>query len=246
MIEKWVIADVHGCCQSLIRLIEEKIQLGKNDELYLLGDYIDRGPDSKGVLDYIMHLQSQGYKVSALKGNHEDVLVRCYEFETSSKKHVGMYELKDSWLYHGGKATLKSFDVQNLSELPAQYIHFIKNLPLYIKLPDYILVHAGLNCCIKDPFSDTLSMLWLKDYPVDMNKLGNRRIIHGHVSRPLPLLMDEVQIAPAFSLDNGCIYRDRKGMGNLLAMELNSMEFKLQANVDYAVKTLNPPLRVAI
>ena len=60
MNRRWVIPDIHGCINTLKQLIETGIMPTKEDELYFLGDYIDRGPDGRGVIDYIMSMQSQG------------------------------------------------------------------------------------------------------------------------------------------------------------------------------------------
>ena len=70
----FAIGDIHGCFDSFQELIENKIQLSKNDRLVLLGDYIDRGPKSKEVIDYIINLQAKGYNIIALAGNHEVML----------------------------------------------------------------------------------------------------------------------------------------------------------------------------
>jgi len=67
----FVVSDIHGCLRTFKSLLFEKIQLKKEDQLFLLGDYVHRGPDSKGVLDLIMDLQKKGYAVFPLKGNHE-------------------------------------------------------------------------------------------------------------------------------------------------------------------------------
>ena len=64
---KFAISDIHGCLKSFEALLD-KIQLSTSDELYILGDYIDRGPDSKGVIDYIWKLEQEGYAVKCLRG----------------------------------------------------------------------------------------------------------------------------------------------------------------------------------
>jgi serine/threonine protein phosphatase 1 len=74
MSKRWVIPDIHGYLDTLKALIEERIKPARTDELYFLGDYIDRGPDSRGVINYIRSLRQDGYAVTALKGNHEDFL----------------------------------------------------------------------------------------------------------------------------------------------------------------------------
>jgi serine/threonine protein phosphatase 1 len=242
MKRQWVIADVHGCAKSLKHLVEEQIKLTSADELYLLGDYIDRGPDSRGVIDYVIQLKAMGYKVFPLKGNHEDVLLRCYAHEQGSPQALGLYELKEGWLYFGGKATLKSFGTKNILDIPKHYIEFMQNLPYYYVLDNFVLTHAGLNFEIDNPFSDELSMLWIKDYTVDKAKIQNRRLIHGHVPYSLNDIKNQIQVGDAISLDNGCVY-EQKGRGNLIALELNTLELKVQANLDVAIqKQIKLPL----
>ena len=72
---RYAIGDIHGGSQTLIALIR-KIAPRRDDRVYLLGDYIDRGPDSKGVIDTIIRLQEAGCDIRPLRGNHEDMLIR--------------------------------------------------------------------------------------------------------------------------------------------------------------------------
>ena len=112
MKKRWVIPDVHGHAKTLRSLVEEQIRPARYDEIYLLGDYIDRGPDSKGVIDYIRHLQKDEFTVIALKGNHEDIMVDLYEAEVADKNpwYTAFFNRKRrSWFEMGGKTTLDSF-----------------------------------------------------------------------------------------------------------------------------------------
>ena len=74
---RFAISDIHGCLKTFKQLLET-IGLEKSDELFLLGDYVDRGPDSMGVVRYIQHLIVEGYFVTCLKGNHERHLLEQY------------------------------------------------------------------------------------------------------------------------------------------------------------------------
>ncbi len=76
MSKQWVIPDIHGCSRSLRALIEDQIVPSLDDQLLFLGDYVDRGPDSKGVIDYVIWLQARGYNTVTLKGNHEEFFVK--------------------------------------------------------------------------------------------------------------------------------------------------------------------------
>lgn len=231
--KRWVVTDIHGCFDTFVELVEEKIQLRKSDILYLLGDYIDRGANSKGLIDYIIQLKDMGYSIVTLKGNHEDVLLRCHFTEKNHPKSVGLLELHDSWLYFGGNKTLRSFEINHASEMPEEYIRFFEGLIPYQILDDFVLVHAGLNFMLEDPFSDTLSMLWMKNFDIKPEKINQRQIIRGHV----PTTLDEIEKSleskvPLITLDNGCFYRGKKGMGNLVGLELNTFELQVQPNID--------------
>jgi serine/threonine protein phosphatase 1 len=237
MQRRWVISDIHGCETSLISLVEDKLQPTYEDEIFFLGDYIDRGPNPKGVLDYIMELQEAGYQVHCLMGNHEEVFLRCLCFENNPMKQMGFFELKDSWYFHGGGATMKSFGVDRLSQIPEKYIQFIRNLDFYKISGDFVLVHAGMNFLIADPFTDKLAMMWAKNYAVQPEKINHRRIIHGHVPQTLTQIQQSLASAPAVSIDNGCVFHKKEGMGKLLALDLNTFELVSQANVDLGERT---------
>ena len=73
--KRYSISDIHGCFNTFRHLVEEGIKLTKSDQLFLLGDYVDRGPYSQEVLDYIMHLMDRGYHIFPLRGNHENDLL---------------------------------------------------------------------------------------------------------------------------------------------------------------------------
>jgi serine/threonine protein phosphatase 1 len=237
MNKRWVIGDIHGCMNTLKALIEEKIKPVRSDEVYFLGDYIDRGPASRAVIDYIRSLQKAEYSVTPLKGNHEDFLVELYDAEMQSKKHwlsrFGNLKRR-SWYAIGGRETLKSFGVKSIKEIQSEYIEWMRKLDYYVILEKFILVHAGLNCKIDDPFSDTYSMLWLRDYEIIPEKTGNRKIIHGHV--PVTLQFIDHILSKDFykfiDLDNGSYMSGEDGYGNLVALELTKMEMVIQDNRD--------------
>src|SRR5262249_31529921 len=126
----YVIGDIHGCLDEL-RCLVEGLPLESGDRMVFLGDYIDRGPNSKGVLKYILELQKQdGLELICLKGNHEDMFL----------SYLGMPgQHGDMFLYNGGYATLISYGVNSsrssLDEINSQispdHIHFLKNLRTY-------------------------------------------------------------------------------------------------------------------
>ena len=234
MKRNWVIPDIHGCVLTLKQLIENGIQLTKDDSLYFLGDYIDRGPDGKGVIDYIMSIQSQGYNVQYLIGNHEFYCMNAYEQDR--RRFLFKSGIHKEWEHYGAKMTLKSFGVSHPRNIDEKYIEWMRKGQFFIELDKYILVHAGMNFKIDNPFDDTMSMLWARDFKVDSLKIGGKKIIHGHVPVEYSLiqLFIESEGYDFIALDNGVYYKTEKvGFGNLMALELNSMELIAQPNVDF-------------
>lgn len=238
MNQQWIIPDIHGCSKTLRALIENLIQPKKTDRLFFLGDYIDRGPDSKGTIDYIMDLQHKEYDIVLLKGNHEDYCIKAWDEDKNKKRFFGINKktkIQSIWELHGGKETLASFGVRFASEIPEKYIQWMRDQRLYVELESYILVHAGLNFTIDDPLQDTFAMLWTKEFRVNPSKIRNKKVIHGHTPVDLEFL-DHVIKGDNYhfiDLDNGVYMQDRPGYGNLIAFELKQNAYVVQPNLDY-------------
>ena len=219
---RFAISDIHGCSDTFRKLVREVIRLEKNDILYLLGDYVNKGPDSKGVIDFIFDLREQGYQVKCLRGNHEQYLLD------------GLYHHDiPAFLLRGGDATLSSFGVKAIDAIPRRYISFIESLPYYFELEKYLLIHAGLNFNLPDPYTDHFSMLNIREMSVDFEKTGGRRIIHGHV--PTPYVEIQKMIAMKndhFSIDAGCVYDQFPGMSHLVALDIDTEKLYIQPKTD--------------
>lgn len=209
----FAIGDIHGCFDSLKELIEGKIQLTLNDRLVLLGDYVDRGPKSKEVVDYIVELQAKGFDVVALSGNHEQMLLDAWQEE----------EFVNLWMMNGGAETLKSFGVMTAAKLESSYIDFFKSLKLYVEIENYIFVHAGFNDESEHPFEDTYHMIWKCRQKYVNPCLRDKTIVHGHCTIPAATCDERISNNdPVINLDTGCVYADYKGYGRLTALELHS------------------------
>lgn len=224
-INKYAISDIHGCPKTFQRLVEEKLALKKTDHLYLLGDYINRGPDSKGVIDYILALKGLGYKVHTLRGNHEDLLLEAYD---DPKRH-------NRFLKNGGKITLASFDAQHVRDIPEVYLQFIRETKFYFEVDNFLLVHAGFNFTAKDPFKDYHSMMWMRKIKVDKDILGDRIIVHGHTPAKKKKVRDQFKkgkIPQLINIDSSCVYYPKKGC-RLCALELNSLKPTFSRNVEW-------------
>lgn len=209
----FIISDIHGF-NDLFKKALKEISFTKEDQLYLLGDYIDRGPDSKGVLDTILVLQNNGFEVHCLRGNHEQMLLDA----------LSDFDKKMFWLQNGGIQTLESFQTSKIELIPQVYVDFMSNLPYYFEVGEYLLVHATINTSCTSPLEDYHAMLWSRSKEIDSSKIKNRKVIHGHTP------IDEEQIAKqrAFdiniTLDNAVFFK-KEGFGSLCILELNSFEF---------------------
>lgn len=128
------IGDIHGH-SGYLRLLIDGIKPQKEDTIIFLGDYIDRGPDSKGVIDEIISL-SDKCNVHTILGNHEEMLLGAYG---GGKDDVRF------WLKFGGVQALESYQVDKVQDVPRDHLIFINKCKDYIETDDFIFVHAGVN-----------------------------------------------------------------------------------------------------
>lgn len=217
---RYVIGDIHGGVKTFKALLD-KLSLRQEDHLYLLGDYIDRGPDSKGVLDLILQLNEGGYDLHPVRGNHEDMLLQAISGNSD-------YYLK-YWLDGWGTETLKSFAVTSPEELPARYLTFLERTPCVYYDEDFIFVHAGLDMTTEDPLaeSSTISMMWNGTGPLGDDRLQGRTLVTGHYIRPLSLIELSLQ-TNHYQLDNGAFTNTQPDFGNLVVLNLDSKELIIQ------------------
>ncbi len=144
------IGDVHGCSDAWDALLEI-VAPGGDDQLITLGDYVDRGPDSRGVLERILKLE-QTLRLVALRGNHEQMMLDAREHDF------------DFWYACGGRETLRSYDAaESLDCVPQEHWDFIeKRCVNYYETETHFFVHASVDphvpLCEQDPFY----LIWQK------------------------------------------------------------------------------------
>ena len=174
---RFAIGDIHGCSKTLRKMVKEVLQLKTDDTLFLLGDYIDRGPDSVGVLDYLIKLQELGFDVRPIRGNHEEMLLDAVE-------NPAAHSL---WYGNGGWGTLREFKVDSPELIPRRYLDFMTALPYIITTEDYVFAHAGLDFRTHDPLKETPPqfIIWSRDCQADFSKIGGRTLVTGHSVVPL-------------------------------------------------------------
>ncbi|MCS7073964.1 MAG: metallophosphoesterase [Bacteroidia bacterium] len=202
--QQWVIADIHGCYQTFRKLIS-RLSLNLSDQLFLLGDYINRGSNSEGVLQTIIRMQRDGYQVFPVRGNHEELALSRIQVARLTGKPVRYYEFGS----------------------------FFESLPYFYETDTAFLVHGGFDFSKQNPFEDFESMPWVREMRVDPTKTQNRPVIHGHTTTSLDLIRLSIENKSLkIPLDNGCVYRSKPELGNLLAMNMKSYELIIQPNVD--------------
>ncbi len=224
---RYALSDIHGCSHTFKAIVENQLRLKKSDELYLLGDYVNKGPDSKGVIDFILHLRKQHYQVYCLRGNHDQLLL---DAARHGAKNLSLTPIEK-------ELTLQSFAIKDFQHLPPKYVEFLNSLPYYFELPDYFLVHAGFDFKQSNIFKDTDAMMNIRGYKVDWNKLSNKKLLHGHTPTSLYSIKKDVAHKELrLNLDAGCAYYKNAAYGNLVAYDLDSQELFIQPNEDRPYK----------
>jgi len=196
---------------------------------FLLGDYIDRGLRNREVLEYILELIAEDYFIFHLMGNHEYFILRDFEFSKLTKTNSKFRDL------------ISSKDLLNhKGELDDRFFSFIEGLPYYYELDDFILVHAGLDFNIAEPLTDRRSMIYARNFDVDLSKIHNKTLIHGHTPIGLDKIKSQVEnykTNGCINLDNGCVYYHYEGakekdLGRLCCLNLDTMELICVDNMD--------------
>ena len=213
----YAIGDIHGCLKQLISLQEKIFSHSSfkkdNDLLLYLGDYIDRGPNSKGVINQVIKLQKENIKSIFLMGNHEQFMI---DFLFNKINNLS------NWLMNGADQTFKSYDIEIanfindgfegtkidklrnvfLNQLTEEHIHFLKNLKLSYTLGKYLFVHAGVNPEKSILEQNKEDFLWSRsDKFFDKNFKFDKIIVHGHTPEK-----EVVNFPYRINIDTGCFY----------------------------------------
>jgi serine/threonine protein phosphatase 1 len=195
----YAVGDIHGRADLLIRLMQDLREDSARGEyegrpiLIFLGDYVDRGFQSKEVIDVLLSDIVSPFETYFLKGNHEAAMTQFL-----SDPSVG-----PRWAEYGGAETLVSYGVQpprtrtSLEEwmqtsealnaaLPSEHLHFLSNLDLSVRIGDYLFVHAGVRPGVPLDQQTEQDLLWIRE-----EFLGDRRgldavIVHGHTPEQRP------------------------------------------------------------
>lgn len=192
----YAIGDVHGCLTEL-RTLESSIiadAAGISGEkwLVMLGDYVDRGPQSAGVLDKLSAPAPAGFRRICLAGNHEAMMLSV--LQTPAKA--------EGWLQFGGRETLHSYgiDIRQFergnararvtllqSHIPTEHYDFLKDLPALVSMPGLVLVHAGIRREISIEKQSEADLMWIRE-PFLSDISPGPLVVHGHTPGPIPVV----------------------------------------------------------
>jgi serine/threonine protein phosphatase 1 len=192
----YAIGDIHGSLDKLRSLIEACRQHadGRDLRFVLLGDYIDRGPDSAGVVRLMMSLQLElGERLIALKGNHEAWAVSLLDGTTDVA----------TWLRNGGGDTLASYGARDIGGLPRAHLDWMRLLPLSYDDGRRFFVHAGVDPGKPLDAQDEAVLLWIREPFLSDGRDYGRLIVHGHT--PLAGATPELR-ANRLNLDTGAVF----------------------------------------
>ncbi|TIT21936.1 MAG: serine/threonine protein phosphatase [Mesorhizobium sp.] len=195
----YAIGDVHGCYNEL-RALEQKILLDsasfeRRKLIIMLGDYVDRGPQSARVLDHLLAPPLHGFQRICLAGNHEVVMLNYLDGIIS----------RESWLAIGGLQTLFSYgvdpsrmaDLYGSSEevdrrireiIPAGHVSFMRALPVMVYSAKFVFVHAGIRPGIELAAQDEDDLLNIRSDFFEAAHLLDRYVVHGHTPIEFPKL----------------------------------------------------------
>lgn len=191
----YAVGDIHGCATLLDELLEKIAKDAgglENARLVFLGDYVDRGPDSKGVLDRLIELQAGEPATVFLKGNHEAVML-----DFLADPNQMLY-----WLDWGGEETLMSYGLRGVlrrspedlgeelaEKMPGAHLDFLHSLALTHIEGDYLFVHAGLRPGVALDEQEEEDLLWIRKpfHNAPTNQRPAHVVVHGHqpVNKPL-------------------------------------------------------------
>ena len=209
----FAIGDIHGCAAKLELLLNRLPFDRTHDTLVFLGDYLDRGPDAKGVLDQLCQLRADGVHIIPLMGNHEYLLLEYHRSADQALlpylRRLGLENTLESY----GGASLSA--LASLGFMPKEHRDFLVALRPYWETEEYIFVHAGLRHDQPLAEQDISDLCEVREPFLSQERDYGKRVIFGHTPFTTPLLTPF-----RTGIDTGAVY------GNLLtAVELPGLHF---------------------
>ncbi|MEY4669651.1 MAG: hypothetical protein RL518_2350 [Pseudomonadota bacterium] len=200
--------DIHGCndeLKTLLHSLRSQHQTTKADQFIFIGDFIDRGPDSKGVIDTLLGWKAEYPKTVFLKGNHEDMLLGFLGMGGSSG---------DVYLMNGGNEFFKSYGIEPtgpLSEvaksLPPEHLRFLTSLETGVSIGEFLFVHAGIHPGRELNDQKTHDLMWIRGEFIPVEHKMGKTVVFGHT----PFADVMLHMPFKIGIDTGLVY------GNLLS-----------------------------
>jgi diadenosine tetraphosphatase ApaH/serine/threonine PP2A family protein phosphatase len=194
----FAIGDIHGCPDELDAMLKA-IAPGDGDTVVFVGDYVDRGPSARAVIELALDLEKTHAHTVFLKGNHEDMMLSFLGLP-------GNYG--ESFLFNGGVATLESYGLKedDLSEakdrIPEHHLAFFRNLAVSYLRPPYLFVHAGILPTRQLEEQQTEDMLWIRqEFILNPHRI-DATVVFGHT----PMRGVMVDLPYKLGIDTGLVY----------------------------------------
>jgi serine/threonine protein phosphatase 1 len=209
-----VFGDLHGAITPL-RQVLDRVRPRADDTLIFLGDYIDRGEDSRAVVDRLMELE-QEFSCVFLKGNHEDMFLQAYNSMGADLSDDELItEEMILWLTNGGVTTIRDFEGSWPSD---RYLRWFRDLRLYYETDTYYFVHAGLQPGVPPEVTTDAERMWIREPFLSSDFDWGKRVVFGHtVQLERPLVHPN-----KIGIDTGAF---AKGIGRLTCLILPEERF---------------------
>ncbi|MBN2123882.1 MAG: serine/threonine protein phosphatase [Deltaproteobacteria bacterium] len=204
----FIVGDIHGCLEMLKRMMDRIDWDPDRDRLIFLGDYVDRGENSSGVLDFILDIARSSPNVQCLMGNHESIFLDFLQGIDYQTFHL-----------NGGGATLSSYRLHRKSFdeplIPQAHVDFLHSLLPWIELRDYYVVHAGFRPGVPLEDQQREDLIWIREPFIFSDFDFGKPVIFGHTPFAEPLVMEN-----KIGLDTGAVFGNK-----LTCLELPSVKF---------------------
>jgi serine/threonine protein phosphatase 1 len=206
----FAIGDIHGCLDKLRKLLGLIDVDWENDTVVFMGDYIDRGPDSKRVVDYVLELRKKHEQVVCLKGNHEWMFLNYLD-----------HREEQIYLANGGRDTLQSYGISpdeqdRRVKLPPKHLQFFETLLPCYETENYVFAHAGVRPGIPMELQDPYDLIWIRHEFFRSDHGLKKTVVFGHTPFKGEPFVGEKMIG----IDTGAVYG-----GALTCLELPAMKF---------------------
>ena len=192
----YAIGDIHGQ-RRMLDLLIGKVPFKKDDEIVFIGDYIDRGPDSRGVVDAVLEFKLKFPNTTFLRGNHEDMFLDYVKGEGNYQNGV--------FLMNGGYKTLESYGIdprEGPSRIPPLHMEFFEELVYCHDSRGFLFVHAGVRPGVSLDAQTEHDLLWIRQEFFDSDEDFEKPVVFGHTP-----MLDVLDLLPrTLGIDTGAAY----------------------------------------